>query len=402
MLSRPPAPSVPPISARPDWDIFCKVVDNLGDIAVCWRLARQLASEHGLRVRLWVDRLDTFAQLCAQVDPTLSSQEVQGVAVRRWQTPFPALQPAAVVLETFACRIPESFVEAMARQSPRPLWINLDYLSAEQWVAGFHGLPSPHPRLALDKFFFFPGFTADTGGLLREADLLARQHEFVGSADLQADFWRQTGLPAPATGTLLVSLFAYENPAIGDLLALWEASDTPVCCMAPLSRTLPGIESYAGRSLRAGDVLCRGALEIRVLPFLEPDLYDRLLWLCDLNFVRGEDSFVRAQWAAQPLVWHIYPQEEAAHLAKLGAFLGIYCAELSPAAAAALREFWHAWNAGRVTGGRVTGGRVEKAHWQELAAALQTLRKHARQWQKELARQEDLSSRLVTFARSKI
>ncbi|WP_313954044.1 elongation factor P maturation arginine rhamnosyltransferase EarP [Accumulibacter sp.] len=402
MLSRPFAPSVPPISARPDWDIFCHVIDNFGDIAVCWRLARQLAGERNVRVRLWVDRLETFTLLCAQVDPTLSSQEVQGIEVRRWEIPFPALEPAAVVLETFACRIPEPFVEAMARQSPRPLWINLDYLSAEQWVAGFHALPSPHPRLALDKFFFFPGFTADTGGLLREADLLARRQEFAGSAGLQADFWRQSGLPAPAAGTLLASLFAYENPAIGDLLALWEASAVPVCCMAPLSRTRSAIESYAGRSLRAGDVLRRGALEIRILPFLEEGLYDRLLWLCDLNFVRGEDSFVRAQWAARPLVWHIYPQEEAAHVAKLDAFLGIYCAGLSAAAATALCEFWHAWNGGRVKGGRINGGRVEKAHWQELAAALPTLRKHALQWQKELARQEDLSSRLATFARSKL
>ncbi len=38
-------------------DIFCAVVDNYGDIGVCWRLARQLAHEHGMTVRLWVDDL---------------------------------------------------------------------------------------------------------------------------------------------------------------------------------------------------------------------------------------------------------------------------------------------------------------------------------------------------------
>jgi uncharacterized repeat protein (TIGR03837 family) len=88
-----------------------------------------------------------------------------------------------------------------------------------------------------------------------------------------------------------------------------------------LSRPLPALDAYAGRSLGSGDIIRRGRLEVRILPFVEQDRYDCLLWLCDLNFVRGEDSFVRAQWAARPLVWQIYPQQEAAHLIKLDAFL---------------------------------------------------------------------------------
>ena len=46
-----------------------------------------------------------------------------------------------------------------------------------------------------------------------------------------------------------------------------------------------------------------------------------MLWACDVNFVRGEDSLVRALWAGKPLVWHIYPQHDDAHDAKLEAFL---------------------------------------------------------------------------------
>ena len=26
------------------WDIFCQVIDNHGDVGVCWRLARELAA----------------------------------------------------------------------------------------------------------------------------------------------------------------------------------------------------------------------------------------------------------------------------------------------------------------------------------------------------------------------
>lgn len=395
MLSRPPAGLLPPVpssDSRPDWDIFCKVIDNFGDIGVCWRLARQLAGERQLRVRLWVDSLRTFEALCPQVDPTRPIQDVQGIEVRRWETPFSAPVPARVVLETFACRIPEAFVEAMARQSPPPLWINLDHLSAEAWVPGFHMLPSPHPQLPLNKFFFFPGFNSDTGGLVREQDLLPCREAFVGSAELQAAFWRQAAGAAPATDGLLVSLFAYDNPAIGDLLQHWQNANTPVCCLAPLSQTLPAIERYARQPLKAGDIIRRDALEIRILPFLEQGLYDHLLWLCDLNFVRGEDSFVRAQWSARPMVWQIYPQREAAHVAKLDAFLDLYCTDLPTASAAAVRELWHAWN----------NGRVDVAHWQNFASGLRLLRKHALRWQESLAGQSDLSTRLLRFVRSKL
>jgi hypothetical protein len=126
---------------------------------------------------------------------------------------------------------------------------------------------------------------------------------------------------AAAAGTLRVSLFAYENPAIGDLLHLWEVSDVRSAAWLRWRR-LPAIAAYAGKHSGRRH-RCRGGLEIRLLPFLEQAAYDELLWLCDLNFVRGEDSFVRAQWAARPLVWHIYPQQEAAHLIKLDAFLAL-------------------------------------------------------------------------------
>ena len=59
------------MSSRPQWDVFCAVVDNYGDIGVCWRLSRQLAAEHGIAVRLWVDDLKPFARLCPAVDVTV-------------------------------------------------------------------------------------------------------------------------------------------------------------------------------------------------------------------------------------------------------------------------------------------------------------------------------------------
>lgn len=138
-------------------DIFCAVVDNFGDIGVCWRLARQLVAEHGYAIRLWVDDLASFARICPQIDPTAPVQSVAGVEVQRWDRTFAGgVTPADVVVEAFACALPECYVAAMAACPARPVWINLEYLSAEPWVDGCHAMASPHPRLPLVKHFFFP------------------------------------------------------------------------------------------------------------------------------------------------------------------------------------------------------------------------------------------------------
>lgn len=386
----PPPP--PPLST----DIFCRVVDNYGDIGVCWRLARQLAGEYGFPVRLWVDRLASFVRICPQIDPLQTVQRVSGVEVRPWPADaaaFDEVVPADFVVETFACHLPENFIAAMAARAKRPVWVNLDYLSAEAWVAGCHGLPSPHPRLPLVKSFFFPGFSAATGGLLRERELVAERDAFLASPAQQAAFWRALGQSRPPAGALLVSLFSYANPALPGLLAAWAAGPQPVCCLLPESVSVSAVEAFVGRSLPAGAVVRSGALEIRALPFVAQPDYDRLLWACDINFVRGEDSFVRAQWAARPLVWQLYPQDEDAHLAKLDAFLGLYCAGLPNAPAAALSGAFRAWNG---------AGPVDAACWARFAEALPALRQHALDWAKARASDEDLCSNLVRFCRSKL
>src|SRR3989304_6108142 len=119
-------------------DIFCTVVDNYGDIGVCWRLARQLANEHGIAVRLWVDDLASFRRLCPEVDTQLAQQQCRSVEVRHWAALFPEVEPAQLVIEAFACELPERYVAAMAHQLHQPVCVNLEYLSAENWVAGCH------------------------------------------------------------------------------------------------------------------------------------------------------------------------------------------------------------------------------------------------------------------------
>ena len=156
---------MPSLNTR--WDIFCTVVDNYGDIGVTWRLARQLVAEHSLDVRLWVDDLRAFERICPEIDINAAQQWQQGVEVRHWPSEWLPIDAADVVIASFACQLPSAYMDVMAEREKPPLWLNLDYLSAEDWVTGCHGLPSVKYK-SVQKIFFFPGFRPGTGGLLRE------------------------------------------------------------------------------------------------------------------------------------------------------------------------------------------------------------------------------------------
>lgn len=379
---------------RPKWEIFCQVVDNFGDIGVCWRLSRDLARREAAAVRLWVDDWAVLARICpaaAAMDPAVGGQ-VEGVDLRHWTPAFVASAPGEIVVEAFACELPLAQLEAMAAQSVAPVWINLEYLSAEDWVAGCHGLASPHPRLPLVKHFFFPGFDPDTGGLIREPDLLARRDRFLSQPQGQAAWRAARGLPSALDEGLVLSLFAYEQPALGELFRVWEQGPCPIHVLVPVSRILPDVAAALDCTIPAvGTQIERGALCVHVLPFTDQDGYDELLWACDLNFVRGEDSFVRAQWAARPFIWQIYPQAEAAHHDKLEAFLAHYLPGLPPVAAAAHARFWRAWN------GCAADAATPAEAWPAFADALPALAAHAQAWCARQAAQPDLASRLTKF-----
>ena len=368
------------------WDIFCTVVDNYGDIGVTWRLARQLVAEQACAVRLWVDDLRAFERMCPELDITQDQQWQQGVEVRHWSSEWQPTHAADVVIAAFACQLPSAYMDAMAARPQKPLWMNLDYLSAEDWVVGCHGLPSVKFK-QVQKYFFFPGFQVGTGGLLRERELLANRARFQASAQAQREFLQGLGV-VRAEGARLMSLFAYENAGLADWLDVMASDARPTQLLVPEGRILGDVARWLGvEGLAVGVVQQRGALTVQVLPFVRQDQYDLLLWCCDFNAVRGEDSFVRAQWAARPMLWHIYQQEDDAHLDKLEAFLALYCKSLSPAARAALEGLWRAWN---------TGAGVAAA-WILALECWPELQKHADDWCLEQASQPDLASALVQF-----
>jgi len=307
------------------WTLFCRVIDNLGDVGVCWRLARGLALR-GQQVSLVIDDASALAWM--------APGGAQGVQVLPWPTDCSTPACGDVVVEAFGCDPPPAFVQLMAARTRPPVWLNLEYLSAEAYVERSHGLPSPQ-RNGLMKWFFYPGFSTRTGGLLREPGLLQRAHargQVLPFASLRQkarpDPYSYSPYPelgcAPRPGERVVSLFCYDNPALPALLQSLAEQPT-------LLLLTPGPAQRQVQTAPPNVRLVR-------LPWLSQDDYDRLLWACDLNFVRGEDSLVRALWAGQPFVWQIYPQDDGAHVVKLQALLDTL------GAPPAVARLWRAWN----------------------------------------------------------
>lgn len=349
------------------WDVFCRVIDNHGDLGVAWRLSADLAAR-GERVRLWVDDARALAWMAPAGHP--------GVEVIAWTDPAPDLPPGDVVVETFGCNPPPAFVDRIAARDPAPAWINLEYLSAESYVERSHGLPSPvtpAPGRTAVKHFFFPGFTPRSGGLLREPGLLAARQAFDRAAEL-----RRLDLSLHP-GERLVSLFCYANPALDGMLDL--LGDAPTLLLLTPGHASAQVAALLGPTLR------RGALRALRLPYRPQTGYDRLLWACDLNFVRGEDSFVRAQWAGQPFVWQIYPQHDEAHALKLEAFLDrmLATAGATPDLARGLREVARGWN----TLAALPAALPPLAPWREACE----------RWRDSLRGQADLVTQLIGFVR---
>lgn len=175
----------------------------------------------------------------------------------------------------------------------------------------------------MTKHFFYPGFAANTGGLLREPDLMTRQDGFD-----RRSWLARHGVSDP--GQRVLSLFCYEPSGLGELLDRLANDTSPSCLLVTPGRASAAVRAEIARKNAVHPLWNkREALSFIYLPALSQVDFDHLLWSCDLNFVRGEDSLVRAIWAGQPFIWQIYPQDDAAHHVKLDAFLEWFQASVS-------------------------------------------------------------------------
>jgi uncharacterized repeat protein (TIGR03837 family) len=389
MTTAQPTPCPAPLL----WDIFCRVIDNFGDLGVCWRLSADLA-RRGHRVRLWVDDASALQWMA----PGALQGEWPGVQVLPWDhtqntSSLVTLAPADVWLEGFGCEIAPEFIAARAyftcssgpNDSNYPVWINLEYLSAEAYVKRAHALPSPVMRGSAKghtKYFFYPGFTKGTGSLLREPGLLEAHHQW-DDTDPKRRWLAEHGIAWQ--DECLVSLFCYEPEPLGALLRQWATQPLNTRLLVSAGRATKAVQT-ALASL--GPFAADCPLQITYLPALSQTEFDQLLCCCDLNFVRGEDSLVRAIWAGKPLVWHIYPQDDDAHHAKLMAFLDVLKAPTS------LVEFHRLWN----------GMESMTPAWQlaeGLSTELGAWRIAVQGLQAQLLQMDDLTTQLVEFVQKK-
>lgn len=318
----------------PRVDLFCRVIDNLGDIGVSWRLARQLQQEKYCSVRLWVDNLQSLSRLAPGISTSLQKQQYANVTVLEWRdtTDFGAVQPPDIVIAAFSCEMPEQYLEAL-RQSPSTTWFQLEYLSAESWVKGFH-LHTSLRSDGLAPVFFFPGFSADTGGLIREQGLIAARNRWRNNLVQSRQWLGSLGVHSDSLeNARLVSLFVYPDAPVDAFVQLLDQLEQPSTLLIP-EGVVTGLTSK-GKSVS-------GKVSWTTIPFLGQTDYDRLLWSADLNLVRGEDSFVRAIWSGQPFLWHIYRQQEDTHHTKLAAWLKLAAQPES------VKDAMHGWSDGVV------------------------------------------------------
>ena len=371
------------IEPRVMCDIFCHVIDNFGDAGVCWRLARGLSEEEGFRVTLYIDDAVTLSKITSGVPAELpaSGAESLGILVRRWEDSETAV-PSDVVIETFGCRLPDRFEEAIARETlhgHKVAWLNLEYLSAEDWVEECHGLPSPHPRLPVTKTFLFPGFTRRTGGVMIENGLLDARDRF--SATDRHSLLEALGAREPDAPFNLF-FFSYPTAPIAQLAEALASDPRPVQVIAAPGR--------AGEML--GEALSRlnpPQVTFSPVPAVPQESFDRVLWACDALIIRGEDSFVRAQLAGKPFLWTIYPQEEDTHIVKLNAFLDRMAVEYGEDAARVWRETSLGWNQASLTPGL----------WSRVRDLTPELTRGSLLWSRHLASLGSLTRAVATAAK---
>ena len=282
-------------------DIFCEVIDNYGDVGVAYRLAREFK-------RIYPNKkLRFFLNKTEEINLIKKSNDIEIIA---YKDIFKVENSADLIVETFACEIPKEYIDKALRSSK--LIINLEYFSAEDWVDDFH-LQESFLGGSLKKYFFIPGLSKKSGGILLDNEFLERKKQVEENREYYLEKFE-----IKEKYDLVGSVFSYEKN-FDSLIKELKKLDKKVLLLVLSEKTQKNFIKYFDNSNNYDKI------KAVKLPFFTYDKYEELLSLCDFNLVRGEDSFVRALLLGKPFLWHIYPQEENIHIQKLNSFLEKYC-----------------------------------------------------------------------------
>ena len=305
-------------------DIFCEIIDNFGDIGVVYRLAKELKTFYNdnVKIRVILNRVNEFVNMNKKAKDT-DYQEIDGIIYMTNEylaKNICTFSPANVIIEAFGCNILETYLEKAKLESS--LLINLEYLSGEDWIEGIHLMESPLGAEKLKKFFFMPGFTEKSGGVIVDKLFLNRKKSVLENKK----FYLEKYIPEIDESYFLGTIFSYEKnflPLIDVLLENGKQNCLLILGEKSQMSINKIIENLNFTYSSEGIYKYKNIL-IKFMPFLEQEEYEELINLADYNFVRGEDSFVRALLTGKPFVWHIYLQEEMAHMDKIDGFIKRY------------------------------------------------------------------------------
>lgn len=280
-------------------DIFCEVIDNYGDVGVAYRFARAFKKEYkDKKIRFIVNKLEEINKMKISSDISIISYlelEEKNIEV------------ADLIIENFSCNIPKKYYEKAIYNSS--LLINIEYFSAEDWIKDFHLQESPIGRGKLKKYFFMPSIIENSGGIILDEEFLERKEKVRENRNL---YFKKFSIENKYD--MIVSIFSYEKD-FETLIKTLEKTDKKILLLILGEKTQRNFINYFENNNKYDKIT------VLKIPFLSYVDYEELISLCDVNFVRGEDSLVRALLLGKPFLWHIYPQEEELHIEKLKSFL---------------------------------------------------------------------------------
>lgn len=300
-------------------DIFCEIIDNFGDIGVVYRISKELKKIfQNVRIRIVLNRLDEFKAINKKVKD-IKYQEIDElicVTEDYVKKNIETFGVADVFIEAFGCNVPEEYIK-IAKENSK-LWINLEYLSGEKWIEDFHLCESLINSKTLKKIFYMPGFSKKSGGVIIDSGFLERMRYGKENRDeVLKKYFPNLDLKDKFVGTV----FSYEKN-FENLLKNLKTYDKETVLLLMGEKTQKSFLHILQKKLTEnfGNVVKYDKITMVCADFFSQEEYEEIISAVDFNFTRGEDSFVRGILLGKPFMWHIYLQEEKAHMDKIKAF----------------------------------------------------------------------------------
>ena len=300
-------------------DIFCEIIDNFGDIGVVYRISKELKKIfQNVRIRMVLNRLEEFKAINKKVKD-IDFQEIDGlicVTEKYVKENAETFGTADVFIEAFGCNVPEEYIKRAKENSK--LWINLEYLSGEKWIEDFHLCESLIDSKTLKKIFYMPGFSEKSGGVIIDSGFLERKEYGKNNREkVLKKYFSHMDIKDKLIGTV----FSYEKN-FDNLLEVLKDYERETLLILMGEKTQKSFSEILQKKLieNFGKIVKYGKITMMYADFLSQEEYEEVISAADFNFTRGEDSFVRGILLEKPFMWHIYLQEEKAHMDKIKAF----------------------------------------------------------------------------------